>query len=188
LEWALQMTQILQDLYKAEDGAFYQTDGEDKTLILRTCQFSDGAEPSGNAIHTENLLRLYQMTGDIKYLQQAEDVFKAVQEYLENYPPGYCYHVMNLQWYYDKKAPTIIAALNTKYNYEKELGQMINQNFIPHKTVIWQNQDVDLEELLPSIKEQEPIQDQTTLYICCQGACQSPMTDLNTMRVMLDKL
>ena len=67
LEWAITMTDILQDQFKSEGGAFYQTDGADQNLLLRKSQFSDGAEPSGNAIHCENLLRLYQLTLDRKY-------------------------------------------------------------------------------------------------------------------------
>lgn len=181
LDWAFEMAQILKDRYKEEEGAFYQTDGSDKNLILRRCQFSDGAEPSGNAIHAENLLRLYHLSQQGDYLQQAEDVFKAVKDYLENYPPGYCYHVMNLQRYYDQKAPVFVIALNSKREYEKELKQKLDEKFIPHKSTIWQTQDVELEELLPYIKDQNPQQDRTTLYICYEGICQNPLNELPEM-------
>lgn len=188
LAWSLEMTDRLQEYYKDTGGAFFQTDGIDKNLILRRCQFSDGAEPSGNAIHTENLLRLYQITQEEKYLHQAEDVLKAVKDYMENYPPGYCYHVMNLQRYYNTKAPTLIIALNSKNDYENELKKLIYEKFIPHKIVIWQNQDVDLEEMLPYIKGQYPKKDETTLYICYEGVCQQPISQFNEMTNNLDKL
>lgn len=188
LEWAIEMAQRLKNCYKDEEGAFYQTDGLDKNLILRRCQFSDGAEPSGNAIHAENLLRLYQFTRQPDYLQQAEDIFKAVKDYLENYPPGYCYHVMSLQYYYDKKAPTIVIALNSKKEYEKELKENLYQKFIPHKAVIWQTQDVDLEEIIPFIKDQHAQNDLTTLYVCWEGICQKPINELSEMLEMVKKL
>lgn len=189
LEWAIEMTQKLKDSYKdAEGGAFYQTDGSDKNLLLRRCQFSDGAEPSGNAIHAENLLRLYQLTQEDDYLQQAEDIFKGVKEFLENYPPGYCYHVMNLMRYYDNKAPTLVIALNSKKEYEKELKENIYQHFLPHKAVIWQTHDVELEEMLPFIKNQEGQNDHTTLYLCHQGVCQKPLTQLAEMMEAINKL
>lgn len=188
LEWALEMTQKLKEHYKEEEGAFYQTDGSDKNLILRRCQFSDGAEPSGNAIHAENLLRLYQLTQQADYLQQAEDVFKAVKDYLENYPPGYCYHVMNLQRYYDRKAPTIIIALNSNKEYEKEIKQALYEKFIPHQALIWQTHDVELEELLPFVKEHNSPQDHTTLYICYEGICQKPLDQLPDILEAIKKL
>ncbi len=188
LEWAMEMTDVLKEQYKEEGGAFYQTDGSDNNLILRRCQFSDGAEPSGNAIHTENLLKLYQISQQVDYLQQAEDVFKAVKDYLENYPPGYSYHVMNLQRYYDQKATTFVIALNSKKEYENELKQSLSEKFIPHKAVIWQTQDVELEELLPFIKEQNAQQDKTTLYICQEGVCQQPLNELSDMLEAIEKL
>lgn len=188
LQWATEMTNLLKENYKSENGAFYQTDGTDKNLILRKCQFADGAEPSGNAVHCENLLRLHQLTGNQDYLTQAEDILKAVKEYLENYPPGYCYHVMNLQRYYDKKAPSLVIALDSQHHSEVEFKQLIYSNFILHKSIVWQTQDLELEELIPSIKEQEAQQDQTTLYICHQGVCLNPLTTLQESQEAIEKL
>jgi len=188
LVWALELTDILEQAYKAEDGAFYQTDGSDKSLIIRNCQFSDGAEPSGNAVHEENLLRLYQLTNNADYLHQAEDIFKAVRYYLESYSPGYSYHVMNLDRYYDKKAPTIVIALNSKRDHEGELRKLIFESFIPHKAVIWLQEDVDLEELIPMVKDKIPQEDKTVLYVCYQGYCAQPLSDFDKMKQAIEKL
>lgn len=188
LQWAVELTDLLEENYKEETGAFYQTDGTDKNLILRKCQFSDGAEPSGNAIHAENLLKLHQLTNNSKYLEQAQDILRAVKYYLENYSPGYCFHVMNLERYYDKKAPTLVVALNSKKDLEQELRQLIYQSFIPNMAIIWQSQDVEMEELLPFIKDQEAIQDKTTLYICHHGYCEKPLVDLHGMRQAIERL
>lgn len=188
LQWALEMAQRLKEKYKEEAGAFFQTDGTDKNLILRRCQFSDGAEPSGNAVHAENLLRFYQLTADADYLHQAEDILKGVRNYLENYPPGYCYHVMSLLRYYDQKAPTLVIALNSKKDHEKEIKSALYEKFLPHKAVIWQSHDVELEELLPYTKEHNAQQDRTTLYICYEGVCQQPLDQLPDILHAIDKL
>lgn len=189
LQWALDMALILKEKYKEEEGAFYGTDGTDKNLILRRCQFSDGAEPSGNAVHAENLLRLHQFTLSEEYLHQAEDILKGVRDYLENYPPGYCYHVMNLQRFYAlQKAPTLVISLNSKREHEKELKLAIYERFIPYKALIWQSHDVEMEELLPFTKEQVAENDQTTLYICHQGACLQPLNELSQMLGAIEKL
>lgn len=188
LEWAIELTDILHYQFKSEGGAFYQTDGKDVNLILRRCQFSDGAEPSGNSIHCENLLRLYQLTDNEVYLDQAEDVLEAAKPYIDTYSPGYCYHLMNVNRYYDKKAPTIVVALNQAREYEKELRSLIYESFIPHRALIWQHSDVDLEEITPYIKEQVPVDDKTTLYVCHEGVCQAPLTDWPAIRDAIHKL
>lgn len=188
LAWAIEMAQILKEEFKEVDGAFYQTDGKDKNLILRKCQFSDGAEPSGNSIHCENLLRLFQLTGGDDYLIQAEDIFRGVKEFLEHYPPGYTYHVMNLQWYYDDLAPTLVIALNSKREFEEEIRRSIFENFLPHKVLFWQHQDIDSEELMSTFKEYVAKSDKTTLYLCRQGACEQPLNDLKEIKATIQKL
>lgn len=176
LIWAKQLTDILTNKFKIEEGAFFQTDGSDESIILRKCQFSDGAEPSGNAIHCENLLRLYQLTSDLDYLDQAEDIFRAVKKYLDNYSPGYCYHMMNLNRFYDRHAPTIVVALNDKEEGGHEIRQAIYSHFIPHKSVIWsRNSDKQLLEFIPFLQKQTPIDNKTTVYICHEGICQKPL-------------
>ncbi|MCE2983112.1 MAG: thioredoxin domain-containing protein [Parachlamydia sp.] len=188
LQWAIEMAQILKSNFKAEEGAFFQTTGTDKNLILRKCQFSDGAEPSGNAVHCENLLRLYLFTADEAYLTQSEDILKAASEFIENYPPGYAYHIMNLQRYYNENSPTIVIALNSNKDHEPDLKDALYSRFIPHRAIIWQTQDVELEELLSYTKDQISIDDKTTLYVCFHGVCQAPLTELQAMKEAIAKL
>lgn len=189
LYYSIQLTQTLQSDFKAEKGAFYQVDGSDPNIILRKCQFSDGAEPSGNAIHCENLLRLYQITGDVDYLTQAEDVFKAVKSYIDNYSPGYCFHLMNLNRYYDQHAPTLVIALNEKKQGQDEIRDYIYTHFIPHKAVIWRNEnDQQLFNLIPFIKDQTPIDGKTTLYLCYEGVCKKPITELQEILDTISRL
>lgn len=188
LEWAIQLTNKLKTDFKSEDGAFYQTeDASHDHLIVRRCDFADGAEPSGNAIHTENLLRLYQITWEDDYLLQAEDILAAANLSMEQYPIGYTYHVMNLHFYYDEKSPTFVIALNSQREHEEELKRLLNEQFIPHKSVIWQTQDIELEEILIKLKEQLPLNDLTTLYICYEGTCEAPITDFQKMAEAIRK-
>lgn len=182
LEWAVEIARILKEEFKADQGAFYQTDGSDPNIILRKCQFSDGAEPSGNAIHCENLLRLYQLTQDSNYLDQAVDIFKAAKKYIDSYAPGYCYHMMNLNHLYDRNAPTFVIALNEKEQHYAPLLHLLYSDFIPHKAIIWRRMnDKRLFEQIPSVKDQGPIDGKTTLYICREGVCEKPLTDFAEM-------
>ncbi len=189
LEWVLAMTQMLQEEFKAQEGAYYQTDGKSEHIILRRCHFSDGAEPSGNSIHCENLLRLYHLTQDEQYLNQVEDILKAVKSYLDNYPPGYCYHLINLQSYYDANVPLIVLALNAQEEGKAQILEHIYTNFIPDKAVIIRrHDDQNLFKLLPQVELQVPLAGRTTLYICSKGVCKKPISDLSDICAALDKL
>jgi uncharacterized protein YyaL (SSP411 family) len=189
LLFAIEMTNILDEEFKEPEGAFYQTEANLPHIVLRKCQFADGAEPSGNALHAENLMRLYQITGDDFYLDQAEDIFSAVKKFLDSYPPGYSYHVMNLNRYFDKHAPTIVIALNEFNTFEAELKRSIYSNYIPHKALIWRRKNErDLFRVIPFVKDMEPLDDKTTLYICYEGVCTKPLNELPEMVEAISKL
>ncbi len=189
LEFALTLTHELQNEFKAEQGAFYLTNGRDPNLILRRCEFYDGAEPSGNAVHAENLLRLYQITGLENYLVEAEEVLKAAKEHIDLYPPGACYHLMALERFFDEKAPTLVISLNQEEAYRDEIAKMLAGHYIPHKVVIWRrDSDEELRDLVPTGRNKPPIQDQTTLYICYRDRCDEPITDITKMWKAIERL
>jgi uncharacterized protein YyaL (SSP411 family) len=189
LIWAIELSDILSRNFKAEEGAFYESDGADRSLLLRKCSYTDGAEPSGNAIHCENLLRLYQITQQPRYLHEAEDILRAVRQFAENYPPGYIYHAMNIQRYWDKQAPTLVVALNGEKQFFKEIRGLLFSTFIANQTVIWRSVDDPLrKDYLSCVDQQVPIDGKTTLYICRQGYCQKPLNELSEILEAIHKL
>lgn len=175
LAWAMKMTDVLEKEFKAEKGAFYET-AEKETILIRKCDFYDGSEPSGNGVHAENLLRLYQMTQDAKYLTQAEDILKAAEMLIQTYPPGACYTLMALQRYLDKKAATLVIALDDQESLKKEIKRLLSSQFHPHLVTIWKkNEDHEINALLPSLKERGPVDGQTAVYLCYQDSCRPPL-------------
>jgi len=182
LEWALELVAALETHFHNDLGGYYQTSEHQEHIILRKCYYSDGAEPSGNGVHCENLMKLYQITGNDVYLERAERILKAVTPYIEKYPSGYCYHLMNITRYHDKNAATLVIALNSDNHHQEALFEVINNSFIPHKSVVWVHQkDALLLKLIPDLKHQIAQEDKTTLYICHQGVCKKPLTSFSEM-------
>jgi uncharacterized protein len=190
LEFALTLTHTLTADFKAPpNGAFYLTNGKDASLILRRCEFYDGAEPSGNAVHAENLLRLYQITNVEDFLNAATDILKAAKEHIDLYPPGACYHLMALLRYYDTKGPTLVVALNETESFKDEIAKMFSNHFIPHKAIIWKrDSDEELRDLVPLSRNKPPLNGQTTLYICYRDKCEEPIAEISKMWAAIEKL
>ena len=171
-EWAVALVKVLERDFKEIEGAFYLTD-EKTPLIVRPCDFYDGAEPSGNAVHSENLLRLHQMTHEASYLRQAEDIMKAAKAYLDSVAPAACYHMMVLLRYFDREAPTLVVVPNVKEAGLKEISQAFAKVFSPHLVTLWKRgEDFPLE------KDKIAIQGKTTAYLCRKNRCEAPLTKL----------
>ncbi|MBA3602659.1 MAG: thioredoxin domain-containing protein [Parachlamydiaceae bacterium] len=183
LQWAIDLCKIVDELFKSPQGAYFQTSTEEKNIILRRCHFSDGAEPSGNSLHCENLLRLYDITHDDLFLSNAEGILKASEEQIRSYPVGFIYALMNINRFHTINRTTIVIALNKTSSLKEEIAELLYGHYIPHKSVIWRREDdVALLELIPELKLQGPINGETTLYICHQGRCLKPLTNLTEMK------
>lgn len=172
LDWAIEMTTLLEEIYKADEGAFYLT-GPNHSILMRRCELYDSAQPSGNALHAENLLRLYAITHKRDYLIQAEDILKVAKSFIEAYPQGACYHLIALLRYLDKEALTLVIALNDEKDGEIELKKKIFSEYHPHLSVVWQQRS----ELYPCIDGK------TTIYPCKQGKCGAPVTTLESLDI-----
>ncbi len=189
LQWAIEMADLLEHHFKAQDGAFYQTEEQDY-LLMRKCELYDGAEPSGNAVHAENLLRLYQVTQEGRYLSQAEDILKAAKPLIETYPPGACYELIALQRYTDSKAPLVVIALDEENRLEQDIRAKLSSFFQPHLMTIWKRQEESRleDELLPWLSDKQPIEGRTAVYICRQDRCLAPVTGREQILEVLSNL
>ncbi|NGX39962.1 MAG: hypothetical protein KR126chlam1_01302 [Chlamydiae bacterium] len=188
LDWAIELCALLEREFKIPEGAFYQTK-ENPHLLVRKCEFYDGAEPSGNAVHCENLLRLYQLTQEDTYLSQAEDILKAAKSFIEAFPPGACYHLIALQRYFDEKAPLVVVALNDEKAYREEIRSALATHFCPHACFLFKEKgDEALNERLPSIAMQNCQEDKTTVYVCRGLHCGAPMTEIEEILETIEHL
>jgi len=188
LKFAMDLAKTLDRDLKSEGGAYYQTH-ENKNLLIRKCEFYDGAEPSGNAVHCENLLRLYQLTQEKKYLDAAEDILMAAKTFIETFPPGACYHLIALQRYLDDKAPFIVISFDENHTHEQELRHAFGSVFCPHATFVWKPYgETEIDALIPSIASQGPVESKTAVYLCRGTQCEPPMTDMDQILEMIDTI
>jgi len=178
LEWAIELAEILYTHFKVEEGPFLQTDGSDPNLLLHRPEMSDGAEPSGNAVHCENLLRLHQLTGAEGYLLQAEDLLRAMEPWAAQQPIGSTYHCTALMRYLDTRRATAVIALDGDESLRQEIEAKLAPKHLPHLEIVWRREgDEKLGQLIPSVKGQGCIDGKTTLYLCRQGVCSAPTND-----------
>jgi len=176
LRWAIDLTEEVETRFRIKEGGYYQTDQFEPYLILRKAQFADGAEPSGNSVHGENLLRLYQMTFDKKYLERAEALFGVLNLPLSSVSPGYLYSMMNLLRYHDPQATTYVLALDKEGHLREEVQEKFFKSYHPHSTLLILEEEGDLKRaLIPALEPYRPVDRQTTLYLCRSGICGPPI-------------
>lgn len=182
LELSIRLAIAAKRKFKAEEGAFFQSSSDEEHLLIRKCQYADGAEPSGNAVHAENLLRLYAITGNQEFRDEAEDILKSVKKFLDLYSAGYFYHTMNLLRYYDQHSPLICVALGDDPAEIERLKREIFSHYMPNASIVWcKKDDALLKTLVPISESAEPLNGKTTLYLCNHNSCKPPISGIDKM-------
>ncbi|XP_017631067.1 uncharacterized protein LOC108473811 [Gossypium arboreum] len=87
LVWATELQDMQDELFlDREDGAYFNTPGEDPSVLLRVKEDHDGAEPSGNSVSAINLVRLASMVSSSKsdhYRQNGEHLLAVFESRLK---------------------------------------------------------------------------------------------------------
>lgn len=190
LKSAMAFSKILKDEFKSTKGAFFFSHENHDSLLLRRCEFNDGSEPSGNSVHAENLIRLYQITGDESYKEMAEDIFKAAKSLFSQQPQSCSYMMNALLRYFDKKAIVLVAAIDENMTLDQELRSFIRENYSPHIIIIWKYKSSEEQLLLelPHLADKTLVDGQSALYLCTREKCFPPILKIEDLKKEISSL
>lgn len=190
LKTALRLTEEqIKLFYDEEHGGFYDTNGTDPTLLIRTKESYDGAEPSGNSIAILNLLRLSQMIGSNRYQEMASRSLMCFGEIMENNPQAVPQLLVALDYSLSKPMQIIIGG-DLEHPSVLDMVNEIHSRFQPQKVVLFADgstgqkflsQYVHFYEDLPA-DEKDP-----KVYICQNYACELPISNMQKLKRTLDR-
>ena len=168
---------------------FYDTGGDQESLIIRPRDVTDNALPSGHSMMTGVLIRLSIITGDSELRTMASDSLRSVRDIMIQFPTGAGHWLSVLDFYLSdhKEAviitpptPTVIpakAGIHTPTDMLRRLASSYHTSAV----VVSAPQDAADASPWPVFQGRATIDDKPTAYICRNYACQLPTTDLDTM-------
>ncbi|MBT4922379.1 MAG: DUF255 domain-containing protein [Rickettsiales bacterium] len=138
LDSAIELTVKANSLFlDSENGGYFFTDGLE-TLLVRAKDSADSAIPSANAVMAHCLLDLYEITGDVKYQVQFENILQAFATMIEKSPGSYTYMVYSLMRY--QTNPTIIPNI--------PIGLKTKEHVLVAAEIDPYNRDLDITKLI----------------------------------------
>lgn len=184
LEAARDLTQtMIKDFYDEEAGGFFDTSGKDKSILVRTKEDYDSAEPTGNSIAILNLVRLSMLLDFQEWSDKAYSSVLAFSGKIDQMPYAMPQMLVALENVLFKPKQIIIAGKKfdeTSYRMLKE----VNSRFIPSRILI----NIDPDESHKSITFASKIvinELKTTAYVCENFACRLPV---NTVEGLIELL
>ena len=164
--------------WDASEGGFFDFSGKDKTILLRTREAYDGAEPSGNSVAASNLVRLSRIAPDDGLKKNTETTLRSFSGALRQAPHAMPQMIAVMEFFRESPKQIVIAGKMDSAETTAFLEE-IAQRFLPHTTLLCADGDagqVFLSERLPFIASMTRRNGLTTAYVCENYACDLPVT------------
>lgn len=190
LEEAILINKVMIDEFRDNTGGgFYFTGRSNEALIAQFKDPYDGALPSGNSVSALNLLRISRITGDLEYEKMADQLIKAFSKQINANPIAYTQLLLALDFILGPCQEIVISGNPSQST--TNMIEIVREKFLPNSTVLLKDMSYDnspLEAVSPYIKEMRSIEDKPTVYLCSGNACESPITDEDSLRAAIADL
>ncbi len=160
-----------------EHGGFFSTSDDHEALIARRKEVGDHPIPSGNSAAAMGLLRLAALTGERRYEEQAEGVFRLFAASAARHPEAFAHLLRALEFHL---SPTKGVALLG--DDASELAVVVRAELRPHLVLAGGPQG----SATPPLLRDRPLVDgKPTAYVCEHFACRRPVTDPEALADLL---
>ncbi|MBM4240661.1 MAG: thioredoxin domain-containing protein [Euryarchaeota archaeon] len=178
---------LLNHFWDNEAGGFYFTPDDGEILLIRKKESYDTAIPSGNSVEMLNLIRLARLTENPKLGGMAVEIERVFSKKIKRSPAAHTQVMVAVDFKLGPSYEVVIAG-EPDNDDTKLMIENLRKYFIPNKTVVLKSKENanKLKEIAKSLKFKESIEGKATSYICSQGTCKIPTTDIGEMLNLLD--
>ena len=191
LEHAVELTTSQIDLFwDAVNGGFFDTAGRDSSILVRTKEAYDGAEPSGNAVAALNLLRLAAMTGKSEWHEKAQKTISAFSSWLEKQPSILPAMVSAVEFALRPPAQLVLAG-PADHHLTLALRRVVFEEFLPFAVLLYAGEGEErtrLAALAPHAASMGSAEGVPTAYVCENFTCRVPAHTVEELRAQLRSL
>jgi uncharacterized protein len=160
-------------------GGFFETTGDDRSVMVRMKEQYDGAEPSGNSVAVSNLVRLARHTDQSEWEIMARKTVEAFSSPLSMHPsimPNMVASALALE----DPPRQIVFAGNPHDGSLRLLQEEVFARYLPDFALMYNQQGVRAPTEVTTtsrLSEMKMIDGRPTAYLCEDFACRLPTTD-----------
>ncbi len=177
-------TQLLETFYEPSQKEFFFTGKYETDLILRPKEFHDGATPSATGITFTALSRLGKILGDDSLLNIVSQSFGCFAGAIEA-QPGPFSQMLFATGYFGPDCKEIVVFPGKDAEEHQAVLEMLNENCLGSSVLVHPGEILNETGL---IKNRKSLRDQTTVYLCQNQTCSSPLVGLDEVKDALKTL
>ena len=187
LELAIALTEKQIALFEdREQGGFFSTATGDPTLVLRTREDYDGAEPCGNSLALMNLMRLALLTNRDYFREAAGRTLAAFAPRLSATPLALPRMLAAVEFHIGDRREIVLAGEKDASDTQALLGTLYS-HFVPGRVVLLVGADSrqKLAAMVPAIASMGPVDGHAAAWVCRDFTCQLPVSDTGKFAELL---
>lgn len=165
------------DRFAGENGGFFRTAADAEKLFIRPREIYDGAMPSGNSGAAVLFGSLARLTGKALWQEQADKLLRFLCGSCASAPAGCAFgYLPMMETVYGTRE--LVCALDSE-NIPEALDAVLSR-YAPELTVLKKSpaNAALLAEIAPFTAGMEPQAGKPAYYICKDGTCSLPVTEL----------
>jgi uncharacterized protein YyaL (SSP411 family) len=187
LGWAIELQQRQDELFDDPEGGWFNTTGQDPSVILRLKEDYDGAEPSTSSVGVMNLLALAHLTGDPVMFRKIESTLRMFGPEMGRGARAVPMMMAALSWYHAGARQIVIVGARTSDD-TRALWRAVEQRYDPFSIIVPVEPgkpQAELAGILPSIESMQMKGGHATAYVCRDFVCAEPVTDPAALEAQL---
>jgi uncharacterized protein YyaL (SSP411 family) len=163
--------------YDSKSNLFFFTSDEDNPLITRKMEIHDNVIPASNSIMAKNLFKLSHYYANTHYAKTSKQMLNNVKSDAIKYSSSYANWLQLMTDYVGSYYEVAVSGDDAF----KKINE-INEQYIPNKLIA----GATTESTIPLMQDRYN-KDETLIYICVDGACKLPQSEVSKALTELKK-
>ena len=188
LEWALRLQARQDELFwDAAEGGWFNTTGQDPSVLLRLKEDYDGAEPSASSVAVMNLLTFSHLTGDAGAAEKVERTLRRFGSRLGQTSRAVPMMMSALSTYHAGMRQLVIIG-HPDAEDTRAMRVALSELYLPFAVTLVVEpgaHQARLAKALPFVEPMTMRDGRATAYVCLNFTCQEPVTTADGLRAAL---
>jgi uncharacterized protein YyaL (SSP411 family) len=175
LERVQHLTRVVSEQFPHPHGGYYLTAANVETPLMRQQTAYDGALPSGNSLLAVSLVIFARITAEPAYEADAVRILDVFAPEIHRAPSAHC-HLLSAYMHMVSGEECVIVP---GQEGTTPILQLLTRGYQPFRSITIADGSAALITIAPFTQALKQKINSTTLYVCREGTCSVPLTDLN---------
>jgi uncharacterized protein len=168
-----------------ERGGFFQTGTDAEALVLRPKDLYDNAVPGGNSAAAALLLRLALFTGEARYERAATAALQLVRGAMGQAPTGFGLALCALDLHLGPAKEVAVVGSPDDPGTRALVRAVTTNRWLPNVVVAAGAPGSEAAEIVPLLRDRDPVDGRPAAYVCEHFACRLPVTEVDDLVAQL---